>query len=141
MPKPLRLAFVILACLCSAVVPLPAIAQEQEVEREPPADVQVVASLWCDTADQLETVLRAHYTDKVPMGQAMAEINRDNPEACVVARAIVKLGVEVRRVTAGDAVMSLREARVHGIMRGRYALMMRPQTWFCVQIVAELTPL
>lgn len=106
-----------------------------------PEAVEIVASLWCDTPDQLETVLRSHYTDKVPMGAAMAAINKSSPEACVVARAIVNLGAEVRRVTAGDNVMSLRAANVLGIMQGRYAVMMRPQTWYCVRVVAELTPL
>ena len=106
-----------------------------------PENAEVVASLWCDTADQLETVLKAHYHDKVPMGEAMAAINRFSPEACIVARAIVKAGGEVRRLTAGDNIMSLRSARVHGIVRGGYALMMTPQTWFYVKIIAELTPL
>lgn len=125
---------VLLAALMSSLV---AVAQE----KDGPDGVEIVASLWCDTPDQLETVLRAHYTDKVPMGQAMADINRFSPEACIFARAIVNMGSEVRKLTAGDNIMSLRSARVHGIMRGQYALMMRPQTWFCVRIVAELTPL
>ena len=107
----------------------------------PPEDVEIVASIWCDTPDQLETVLRAHYADKVPMQSAMAEINRNSPEACVPARAIVKQGAEIRRFTTGDVIVAVRAAQVHGIMRGPYALMMRPQTWYTVKVVAELTPL
>ncbi len=116
----------------------PALAQ---VDKEEAEKVEVVGSLWCDTPDQLETVLRAHYTHKVPMGQAMAEINRNNPDACVIARAIVNMGGEVRRLTAGDRVMSLRSAKVMGVMQGRYAMMMRPQTWYCVRVIDELVPL
>ena len=41
-----------------------------------------------------------------------------------IARAIINPATEVKRLTAGDTVMSLRAARVHGIMRGGYALMM-----------------
>lgn len=117
----------------------PAVAKAQDGNS---ADkVEMVASLWCDTPDQLETVLRAHYTDKVPMAEAMADINRLSPEACIFARAIVSPGSEIRRLTAGDKIMALRQASVLGIMRGQYALMMRPQTWYYVQVVAELTPL
>jgi hypothetical protein len=104
-------------------------------------NVEIVSSLWCDTADQLETVLVAHYKNKKPMGQAMAEINRFSPDACIVARAIVRPGDEVRRVTAGNNIMSLRSALVLGIMRGQYAMMMRPQTWYFVRIVDELIQL
>lgn len=107
----------------------------------PPDNVEIVSSLWCDTPEQLETVLKSHYTDKVPMAQVLAEVNRDSPEACIFARAIVSTGAEIKRMTAGDNIMSLRAANVHGIMRGQYALMMRPQTWYFVRVVAELTPL
>ena len=106
-----------------------------------PQGVEIVRSLWCDTPDQLETVLRAHYVNKVPLSSAVAEINLFNPEACIPARAIVSLGKEVRRFTAGDAVLAVREARVHGVMRGPYAMIMRPQTWYSARVVAELTPL
>lgn len=123
--------------LVALVWPFAAFAQSPE-----DADnVEVVSSLWCDTPDQLEAVLRAHYTHKVPMGQAMAEINRSSPDACILARAIVNAGVEVRRVTAGNNIMSLRSAKVHGVMRGQYAMMMRPQTWYFVRIIDELVPL
>jgi hypothetical protein len=136
MPKHLQLVILLLV---SVVAPLSAAAQQQ---RSPvPDNIEIVASIWCDTAEQLETVLRAHHTHKVPMSSAMAEINKDNPEACIFARAIVSAGPEVKRLTAGDAVMSLRAAEVHGIMRGQYALMMRPQTWYFMRVVAELVPL
>lgn len=106
-----------------------------------PDNVEIVSSLWCDTPEQLESVLKSHYTDKVPMAEALAEINRNNPEACIFARAIASTGAEIKRMTAGDNVMSLRSANVHGIMRGQFALMMQPQTWYFVRVVAELTPL
>lgn len=128
------------AFLVAALIPLAASAQGTPPNAEDIAKSEIVASLWCDTPDQLEIVLRAHYTNKVPMGDAMAAINRNSPEACVVARAIVAPGAEVRRLTAGDNIMSLRSAKVMGIMRGPYALMMRPQIWYYVRIVAELTP-
>lgn len=136
MLKLLRCAALVLAVMLS---PLPVAAQQEQPQV--PENVEIVASIWCDTADQLETVLRAHYAHKVPMSRAMAEINKDNPEACIFARAIVSMGAEVKRLTAGDTVMSLRSAQVHGIMRGQYALMMRPQTWYCMRVVAELVPL
>ena len=117
----------------------PQIARAQEDE-EKSAKLEILASLWCDTAVQLETVLRAHYTDKVPLQRAMAEINQFSPEACIIARAIINPATEVKRLTAGDTVMSLRAARVHGIMRGGYALMMTPQTWYFVHVLAELVP-
>jgi hypothetical protein len=126
-----------LAILLVVLMPSWAWAQGQATDEK----VEIVGSLWCDTADQLETVLKAHYVEKVPMAEAMAEINRDNPEACIFARAIISPGPEVKRLTAGDAVMSLKSARVLGIMRGRYALMMTPQTWYYVSVVAELVPL
>lgn len=120
----------------------PAIAQ---LSPAPPAGVPdkavVVASLWCDTPDQLETVLRAHYIGKIPLDTAIQTINRGNPEACIPARAIVSVGAEVRRFTADIAIFAVHEAIVHGIMRGSYALMMRPQTWYHAKVVAELTPL
>ena len=100
--------------ILSLVAPHVAVAEDEEGAQK----LEILASLWCDTADQLETVLRAHYTDKVPLPRAMAEINRFSPEACIIARAIINPGTEVKRVTAGDVVMSLRAARVHGIMRG-----------------------
>ena len=133
----IRLIPVVLMLMALAA-PQTARAEESNDEN---AKIEIVASLWCDTAVQLETVLRAHYTDKVPLPRAMAEINRLSPEACIVARAIVNPGAEVKRVTVGDNVMSLRSARVHGIMRGGYALMMTPQTGYFVRIVAELVPL
>ncbi len=138
--------FAITAALALALG-INAASAQQERRRQPipppgdPGSVEIVGSLWCDTPEQLETVLKSHYTDKVPMVTAMAEINKDSPEACVVARAIVNQGPEIRRLTAGDNVMSLRSASVLGIMQGQYALMMRPQTWYFVRIVAELTPL
>lgn len=116
-------------------------AQRSTPPAQPPENVEIVSSLWCDTLDQLETVLKSHYTNKVPMSEALAEINRDNPEACIFARAIATSGAEIKRLTAGDNIMSLRSASVHGIMRGQYALMMQPQTWYFVRVVAELTPL
>ena len=138
MRKPRRLAALLaITGLIGAHAGPPAAAQDRRL----PDNVEVVASVWCDTPDQLETVMRSHLTDKVPIGEALAEINRDSPEACILARAIVTLGEEVRRVTAGDTIMSLRSANVIGIMRGRYAMMMRPQTWYCVRVVAELVPL
>lgn len=122
--------------LALAIAGPPAAAQAEREQK-----VEIISSVWCDTPDQLETVLRAHYGAKVPLGQAMAAINRNSPDACIVARAIVNIGAEVRRVTAGDIVMSVRSARVHGIMRGEMAMMMQPQTWFYVRIIAELVPL
>lgn len=130
-----RLISVIVILLALAA---PQIARAQEGEG---AKMEIVASLWCDTAVQLETVLRAHYTDKVPLQRAIAEINRFSPEACVIARALVNPGAEVKRMTAGDRVISLRSARVLGIMRGGYALMMTPQTWYFMHVLAELVPL
>lgn len=127
--------------LIALLAPVSGEAQQREREPSEPPAVEIVASLWCDTPDQLETVLKAHYTDNVPMNEAMSEINKTSPEACVVARAIVSLGAEVRRVTAGNNILSLRSAQVLGIMRGPYAVMMRPQTWYCMRVVAELTPL
>lgn len=127
----------ILLLMASLLQPMSASA-EGELNAE---NVEVVSSLWCDTADQLEAVLLAHYTHKVPMAQAMAEINRFSPDACIMARAIVRAGDEVRRVTAGNNIMSLRAALVLGVMRGQYAMMMRPQTWYFVRIVDELIPL
>ncbi len=118
------------------VLGAPQIARAQEGEK-----LEVLASLWCDTVDQLETVLRAHYADNVPLQRAIAEINRTSPEACIIARAIINPATEVKRLTAGNNVMSLRAARVHGIMRGGFALKMSPQTWYCVHILAELVPL
>ena len=122
-------------------------AQDRQRQRQPlpppgdPKAVEIVASLWCDTAAQLESVLNSHYMKKVPMAEALAEVNKDSPEACIMARAIVNQGPEIKRLTAGDNVMSLRSANVLGVMQGQYALMMRPQTWYFVRIVAELTPL
>ena len=130
---PARIAAVLMALL----LPFAALAQGSRV----PDDAEIVASVWCDTQEQLETVLTAHYAKKVPMARAMAEINRDNPEACIFARAIVSLGTEVGKLTAGDTIMSLRSAMVHGIMRGQYALMMRPQTWYYMRVLAELVPI
>ncbi len=130
-------AIQILLLLAALAAPLSASA-EGEIGAE---NVEIVSSLWCDTADQLEAVLMAHYTHKEPMAQAMAEINRFSPDACIMARAIVRTGREVRRVTAGNSIMSLRAALVLGVMRGQYAMMMRPQTWFFVRIVDELIPL
>ncbi len=119
-------------------------AQPAEAQRSPaqvPDKAVVVASLWCDTADQLEALLRAHYIGKIPLDTAMAAINNGNPEACIPARAIVSVGAEVRRFTADVAIFAVHEATVHGIMRGPYALMMRPQTWYHAKVIAELTPL
>lgn len=129
--------------LISVVVMLMALAAPQigRAQDGENAKTEIVASLWCDTAVQLETVLRAHYTDKVPLQRAIAEINRFSPEACVIARAIINPGTEVKRMTAGDRVISLRSARVLGIMRGGYALMMTPQTWYFMHVLAELVPL
>jgi hypothetical protein len=106
-----------------------------------PDKAEIVASLWCDTPDQIETVLRSHYVDKVPLETAVAEMNRSSPEACIPARAIVTMGAEVRRFTAGEALLAVREAKVLGVMRGPYAVMMRPQTWYSARMLAELTPL
>jgi len=131
-----RLVAIVLMLMALAA-PQIAVAQDDE----DPSKMEIRASLWCDTADQLETVLRAHYSNKVPLARAMAEINRSNPEACIFARAIVTPGSEIKRMTAGDNVMSLRAARVHGIMRGGYPLMMTPQTWYHMHILAELVPL
>ena len=121
---------------------LPALAQRSPAPpTEIPDKAVVVASLWCDTPDQLEALLRAHYIGKSPLDTAMAAINRGNPEACIPARAIVSVGAEVRRFTAEIAIFAVHEATVHGIMRGPYALMMRPQTWYHAKVIAELTPL
>lgn len=109
--------------------------------RDMPADTQIVASIWCDTPDQLEAVLRAHYDKKVPLEAAMAVINQGSPEACIPARAIVKVGAEVRRFNSEVAIFAVHSATVHGVMRGPYALMMRPQTWYHAKMIAELTPL
>lgn len=123
--------------LLALVAPQVAVAEDDEDVSK----MEIRASLWCDTPVQLETVLLAHYTNKVPLPRAIAEINRFSPEACIFARAIVTPGAEVKRLTAGDNVMSLRAARVHGIMRGGYALMMTPQTWYHMHVLAELVPL
>ena len=106
-----------------------------------PEGMDVVSTLWCDTPDQLETLLKAYYVNKVPLSQAMAEINRFDPDACVRARVIVKPGEEVRRFIAGDALIAVSSAQVHGVMRGPYAVMMRMQTWYSATVVAELTPI
>ena len=131
----------LMLALMLTLAPISALAQQKAEPEDGAESVEIVGTLWCDTADQLETVLRSHFTDKVPMTEAMAAINQFSPEACVVARAIISKGAEVRRVTAGDNIMSLYSAKVMGIMRGQYALMMRPQVWYGVQVVAELTPL
>ena len=115
--------------------------QRPRIEREPPEGTEVVAAIWCDTPDQLETVLRAHYDRKVPLASAIATINENNPEACVPARAIIKIGAEVRRFNAEVAIFAVHSATVVGIMRGPYALMMQPQTWYHAKVIAELTPL
>ncbi len=130
-------AIQILLLMAALGAPLSASAEGEAL----PENVEIVTSMWCDTADQLESVLMSHYAHKVPMAQAMAEINRFSPDACIMARAIVRTGGEVRRVTAGNSIMSLRVALVLGVMRGQYAMMMRPQTWYFVRIVDELIPL
>jgi hypothetical protein len=112
-----------------------------ERSREVPPDTQIVAAIWCDTPEQLETVLRAHYDKKIPLDTAIAAINRGNPEACIPARAIVKDGAEVRRFNSDVAIFAVHAATVHGVMRGPYALIMRPQTWYHAKVIAELTPL
>lgn len=103
-----------------------------------PEGMEVVATLWCDTPEQVETVMKAHYINKVPLALAMAEINRDEPDACVRARVIVKKEGEVRRFIAGEALISVGKAQVHGVMRGPYAVMMRSQTWYSGTVVAAL---
>lgn len=109
--------------------------------REVPPDTNIVAAIWCDTPEQLETVLRAHYDKKIPLETAIATINQGNPEACIPARAIVKDGAEVRRFNSDVAIFAVHAATVHGVMRGPYALIMRPQTWYHAKVIAELTPL
>ncbi len=106
---------------------------------EVPDGMSVVSTLWCDTPDQIEIVLKAYYVDKVPLSSAMANINRFDPDACVRARVIVKMGTEVRRFIAGEALISVSEAKVHGVMRGPVPMMAsKVQTWYSAQVVAEL---
>lgn len=106
---------------------------------ELPEDMQVVATLWCDTPEQIETVLKAYYVDKIPLTSAIADINRFDPDACVRARVIVKMGTEVRRFIAGEALISVSEAKVHGVMRGPVPMMAnKVQTWYSAKVVAEL---
>lgn len=106
---------------------------------EVPDNMAVVSTLWCDTPDQIETVLKAYYVAKVPLSSAMADINRVDPDACVRARVIVKMGTEVRRFIAGGALISVSEAQVHGVMRGPVPMMAtKVQTWYSAQVVAEL---
>jgi hypothetical protein len=115
------------------------LAQSVAAQTELPEDMEVVSSLWCDTPAQIETVLRAHYVDKVPLASAMADINRFDPDACVRARVIVKMGNEVKRFIAGEALISVSEAKVHGVMRGAVPMMARQvQTWYSAKVLAEL---
>ncbi len=131
MMKPFTAAFALAAVAFAGAV---------AAQTDMPDGMEVVTSLFCDTPDQVETVMRAHYVDKVPLTSAMADINRFDPVACVRARVIVKMGGVVRRFIAGEALISVSEAKIHGVMRGMVPMMAsRVQTWYRANILAELT--
>lgn len=124
-----------LAAVALAGFALTGTAQAQPIETS--------SAIWCDKAEQLEDVLRAHASEGVSLPAAMERVNAkaQDPGACIMATAFVNQTSEIRRVVIGNEMISIREYLVIGVMKSGQPVQIEPQVWFAARVLAQLTAL
>lgn len=105
-----------------------------------PSDVELVTSVWCDTAEQVESVYRAHFAQGLPLEAAVARTNMTaaQPAACAAISALVVEAGEARRFVAGNQMMSLSRFVVVGFVKDGRATQIRPQMQYTGKVIARL---
>lgn len=103
----------------------------------------LATSIWCDRAEQIESVVRTHVADGVALPTAIARTNAaaQDPGACIAASAIVLETGETRRLVVGNQLISIEQHLVLGIMKDEQVLRIAPVTWYAARLVARLTAL
>ncbi len=138
-----RLAAPMLAAMMAAA---PAVAQDQQPEGKPDAKPEMKSAVWCDTSDQIETVMRAHHTDGIPLRVAIERVNAlaNDPGACIAAVAMVVKLDQPRRLFVGKtvkSVMVIDTFLILGVLTrragGGMAVLQSPQTWYSAEVLAE----
>lgn len=115
-------------------------------ELQPDAKPEMKSAIWCDTFDQIESVMRAHHTDGVPLRAAMDRVNAraNDPGACIAAVAMVVKLDQSRRLFVGKnikSVMVIDTFLILGVVTrragGGMAVLQSPQTWYSAEVLAE----
>lgn len=106
----------------------------------PQNEVELVSSVWCDTAEQVESVYRAHYAQGLSIEAAVAKTNTRaaQPSACAVVSALVVEAGEARRFVAGNQMVALSRFVVVGFVKDGRATQIRPQMQYTGRVVAKL---
>lgn len=128
-----------LAVVAALMNPLAGVAQAGPSQAGP-SDVELVTSVWCDTAEQVESVYRAHFAQGLTIEAAVAKTNMAaaQPAACAAVSALVVEAGEARRFVAGNQMMSLSRFVVVGFVKDGRATQIRPQMQFTGKVIARL---
>ena len=131
--SPLRITLLALAAAIAAGLSCTVAATAQELE--------VQGAVWCDKPEQLESVLKRHLVDGMPIEAALAMTNAAvaDPSACGAVKAIVSPTGKSRRFVVGDQLMSIAEYTVHGVIKDGQPLKIEALTWYSARMVAKLT--
>ena len=99
-------------------------------------------AVWCDKAEQIESVLRSHLGDGVALPAAIARANADAKDdgACIAAAAIVVELGEASRFVAGNQLMAVGQFIVVGVVKDGQVLQIQPVVWYAAKVMAQLTP-
>ena len=129
--RPLRSILPVLAVAIGFIAgPLAARAQQPEL----------ATSVWCDKAEQIESVVRTHVGDGVALPAAVERANAaaQDPGACIAATAIVVETGESRRLVIGNQLMAIEQFMVIGVVKDGQVLRIQPVMWYSAKIVAKL---
>jgi len=103
--------------------------------------LEAAPGIWCDKAEQVESLVRSHLGDGLALEAALAKTNSEahDPGACVAAMAIVAETRVGRRFVAGNQMVAITEYVVYGVMKNGQPVQIPPQVWFAAKVVAKLT--
>lgn len=101
---------------------------------------ELATSVWCDKAEQVESVVRTHLADGLALQAAVERTNAaaETPDACVAATAVVVETGETRRFVAGNQLMETSQFLVIGVVKDGRVLQIEPVMWYAAKIVAKL---
>ena len=128
---PLRSILPVLAA-AFGVIATPLAAQAQQPE--------LATSIWCDKAEQIESVVRTHVGGGVALPAAVERANAaaQDPGACIAATAIVVETGESRRLVVGNQMMAIEQFMVIGVVKDGQVLRIQPVMWYAAKVVAKL---
>ena len=103
----------------------------------------MATSIWCDKAEQIESVLRSHLGEGLALPAAVEQTNEaaQDPGACIAATAIVVETGPERRFVAGNQMMAVGQFMVLGVVKDGAILQIQPVVWYAARVVAKLTAL